>query len=199
MKRFFLSLIIAVITLSMFAEKHSEQNKNISEDKTLKEISYITEIPVGKLIEYTGLSRDTDKHATLSSLKLNNSDIQNAITKYNRNKIFFFSGIIIIGMLVVFSSLLIVGLVIIQLKKIVNIFEGKKKTVENKSVNETKRVSTGSLGEEVITAVFTAIYLYEAEIEEKRRQNSFFKTFTTNWRALNHLNMPNVAHKNCKL
>ncbi|MDD3050313.1 MAG: OadG family protein [Candidatus Cloacimonetes bacterium] len=199
MKRYFFSLIIAVITLNLLAEKHLEQNKNISEDKTLKEISFITEIPVSKLIEYTGLSRDTDRDATLRTLKLKNSDIQSAITKYNQNKTFFFSGIIIVGMLVVFSSLLIVGLVIIQLKKIVNLFERKKKTVENKSVNETKRVSTGSLGEEVITAVFTAIYLYEAEIEERRRQNSFFKTFTTNWRALNHLNMPNVAHKNCKL
>jgi Na+-transporting methylmalonyl-CoA/oxaloacetate decarboxylase gamma subunit len=154
---------------------------NISLDSTIKQVSEQTNIPSKKILQYLDLDTSTEINLTLAELQISEEHLKKALTEYENKKHGFYSGIALVGMSIVFISLIVVGFFIYSLqhlnfkkkKKIVNTSIGKVKVPEHISAN-------------AIIAAITAIYLHEAEAEEKNRLMLTWKRSQLSmWRATN--------------
>ena len=151
-------LLMIVFTVTCFAE---EKKLNFAPSTTLLEISAQTNIPVKKITQYLKLEDQTEFNVSMQELGISNEDLKKAITEYDNNKKSFYSGIILVGMGIVFVSLLIVGLIIGSLQHIGDP-KKKKRSVVHTSVGKvtTPRNHISSNG---IVAAITAMLLHDTE------------------------------------
>lgn len=159
MKQVLLFLII-LGSVFLFA---NEKDIKYKPEMTLKEASKQANIPVKKLAFYLDLELD-EYNTVLRELDVTEAELKQAISSYNENKKFFFSGIVFVGMGIVFFSLMIVGFIINLLRHI-----GEKKKIEKVTVQTTTgKVSASKfhISSNGVVAAITAIYLHEAEQEE---------------------------------
>lgn len=162
---------------------------NINADMTLREISIATKIPVRKVVEYLDLSRDADIDHSLSSYNLTNEDVEKAISKYDRRKNAYYSGIVVVGMGTVFASLILVALLIAQLRHL----DKKKKTPPSKLPDTQKPSFAKTADDDIIAAITTTLYLYELEIEEKNKLMLTWKrTPLSMWKASSYIPMNEI-------
>ncbi len=175
MKQVLLFLII-LGSMFLFAD---ENDFEFNSEMTLKEVAKQANIPVKKLAFYLELELK-EYNAVLHELDVTEAELKQAISSYNENKKFFFSGIVFVGMGIVFISLMIVGSIIHLLRLI-----GKKKQVEKVTVHTSAgKVSASKfhISSNGVVAAITAIYLHEAEQEEninltwKRQAISLWQT-----------------------
>lgn len=160
------------------------------ENLTLVELAAKAEIPVKKLTQYLN-RRDLDFGKTAAQQHITKAQYSTAMDAYEDNLSSFYSGVVMVGIAIVFVSLMVVGLVINQLR---HLDENKKKPVAKKKTVTTSVGSVTGPAEHVnsnaIVAVVTAIYLHEMQVEQ---QNSMLLTFKraplSLWRASNI--MPN--------
>jgi len=166
-------------------------------ETSLWELSQKTEIPVKKYILYLELSDNVDINASLETLKITDKDIEKAQTAYKENLIPFYSGVVMVGMAIVFASLIITGLVIAQLKRISN---KPKKKVKTATVKTSAGKVTGPadhLSSNAVVAAITAIYLHELEVEEQNKMLLTWKRAPLSmWKASNI--MPNNEYFQAK-
>lgn len=157
-----LFLLIIVFAVTCFAE---EQKFNFPPGTTLLEISAQTNIPVKKITQYLKLDDQTKYNVSMQELGISNENLDKAIAEYHKNKTSFYTGIIFVGMGIVFVSLFITGLIINSLQ---HIGSPKKKKI---SVVQTSagKVSTSKdhISSNGVVAAITAMFLHDAEEKDK--------------------------------
>lgn len=226
MKKIIIIISTVLFCFSILAKENQEKELdfNVYPEMTIEKLSYKIGIPQKKLLlflgyestninkmspeeigltkkEYKNVQDKYDKygsfsHVTLADLNLNQDKIISAKESFKKEEYVYYLGIIVVGIAVVFTSLIIILLIVSQLKN----FEKKPKKKSKAAVekNSTKTVATGSLGEEVITAVIAALFLYEKDIEEKTKFVDWKKTEASTWKVMNTVNMPNQVHNTLK-
>ena len=155
-------LLIIVFSITCLA---NEQEINFSPKTTLQEISTQTKIPVKKIAQYLKLEDQTEFNVSLQELGISNKDLKKAIDEYHSNTRSFYTGIIFVGMGIVFASLLLVGFIINSLQ---HIGESKKK---KKSVVQTPVGTVTAPKDHIssngVVAAITAIFLHDADEKDK--------------------------------
>lgn len=163
---------------------------NFSQTASLLEIAEQTKIPVKKITEYLQLTRLTNYNSTLQELNLDNQDVKKAVTSYKENEKSLYSGIVIVGMLIVFVSLILVGIIISSLQHV-----SEKKELPRLKIKKTKTVETelgtvttqdDQLSSGSIIAAITALMLHRSELEEANRiQLTWARSSNNGWREVN--------------
>jgi len=187
--------IVILILLASFAMVWADVD--YSAESTLLELSANTNIPVKKYIQYLELPADTDLHTSLAELKIGAKDLEKAQKAYDENLIPFYTGVVIVGMSIVFVSLMLTGLIISQLK---NLGNKPKKKVKKASVKTSGGTVTGPadhLSNNAVVAAITAIYLHEMDVEEQNKMLLTWKRAPLSmWKASNI--MPNNEYFQAK-
>ncbi|MCK5050349.1 MAG: OadG family protein [Candidatus Cloacimonetes bacterium] len=153
-------LLMIVFTLTCFAK---DKKLNFPPSSTLLEVSAQTNIPVKKIAQYLKLEDQTEFNVTLQKLGISNEDLEKAFAEYHNNKVSFYTGIILVGMGIVFVSLLLVGFIINSLQ---HVGERKKKTVVQTSVGKVT-APRDHISSDGIVAAITAMFLHDAEERDK--------------------------------
>jgi len=160
MKKIIFLIIIVFAVLSFAEEKFS-----FAPTTTLQKISTQTNIPVKQITQYLKLNDQTKFNITIQELGISNEDINNALKDYNANKKSFYTGIIFVGMGIVFASLLLVGFIINLLQHIGN--PKKKKSSATRTSVGKVTISEGQISSNGIIAAITAMFLHDAEERDK--------------------------------
>lgn len=189
-------LWIAVLLLIFGSLFGNKTNKVITKKSTIMSISKGFDMPIKKLEGKLNLER-SDQNKTLQELNIPVQKIKNIVNQFENNKMEFSWGVVIVGMVVVFLSLLLIGFIISQLQHIENL--GKKK--EKKSVSNSVSVNTSvgkvtALSDQIsanaIVAAVTALHLHVMEIEETNKLLLTWKRTSLNlWRYYYKFKMPN--------
>ena len=153
---FLIFIVFAVLGLA-------EEKIRFLPTTNLQEISTQTNIPVKKIAQYLKLEDQTKFNLSIQELGISNEDINNAIVEYNTNKKSFYTGISLVGMGIVFASLMLVGFIISLLQ---HIGDPNKKTKVKTSVG-TVTAPKEHISSNGIVAAITAIFLHDAEEKDK--------------------------------
>ncbi len=182
MKKLFI-IIFLLVMIGVFAEE-------ISPKMTILEISKKSDIPPKKLKLILGIEQSISNQTQLSTLKITQEKINLEIKKFQKEKRNFYQSIVMIGMVIVFASLLLVGIIIGQLKRL-----QKPMRSPIKKISVPQNIEGGE-----IIAITVAIFLHENEAEE---QNKMILTLDNQlhnvWSAGKENDMPNrkfFLHKN---
>jgi hypothetical protein len=157
-----LILFVIVFAVTCFA---NEREINFTPGTTLLEISAQTNIPVKKITQYLKLENQTEFNISLQELEISTEDLKKAIAEYHKNTKSFYTGIILVGMGIVFVSLLLVGFIINSLQHIGDP-KKKKKSVVQTSVGKVT-APKDYISSNGIFAAITAMLLHDVEERDK--------------------------------
>jgi len=195
MKKYFIILFV-IFSVVIFAENSTEKNENFSPQTSLIQLSAQTGIPVKKLKNIMNLKSETDNSATLQDLKIDENTVEKTIAEFSKQKHSYYSGIVVIGMLIVFVSLITIGFVIKQLQHL-HLWEKWKKKRQFTSKREI--TAETEMGGDAIVAAITAIYFHEREVEQQNRLLLTWKRTPVNmWKAISRAEKPNELYFNKK-
>ncbi|HAN40957.1 MAG TPA: hypothetical protein DCQ12_03440 [Candidatus Cloacimonas sp.] len=163
------------------------------------ELSYFSEIseresvPIKKLRELVGLS-SLDKRQDNTSLQVLGVDpahLDSLITEFHEESVPYGLSLTLVGMLIVFSALLVTSIVVSQLR----IVNKKPKTEEMPMVIDQKGklvAERKTQDRNEVAAAIMALHMYETGIKERRKMMLTIKRTPTNqWRTSQVLEMPN--------
>ena len=192
MKKLVLLLLIFITGFSLFPNTGSEK---ISLDMSLKEISVNGNIPFTKLTDFLENGKELTPDQSLRQAGVSVAKIKSIVAEFREEETSYMLGVSGIGMLIVFSSLILISITI-SLMKLLNTEKTQKVLSEDKSVtNRTKIRSKGQrdLNPKILASISTTIYLHELEIDE---ENKLLVTLnrtsgTKMWKLTN--TMPNTA------
>jgi len=155
-----LILLFILLVVVCFAD---EQKLQFQPTTTLLEISTQTNIPVKKICQYLKLNEKCKFSSSLQELGVSNEDLEKAIAEYESKTTSFYTGIIFVGMGIVFVSLMITGLIINSLQHFV---KSKKKTEVSTPVG-TVTAPKDHISSNGIVAAITAMLLHDADEKDK--------------------------------
>ncbi len=191
---------LLIISLLIFFGTLISEEISVDKNKTLLELSLEHEVPVKKIIEYLELPQNVNLQKTLTELKVQSIDFQNCIKRFEEEKVSYSYGIVVIGMLVVFFSLIITGFLIAQIEHIGK-WEKRDDKIEKEKKEELTTVHTeyakvtGKISEvstNAIVAAITALHLHRMEVEETNKMMLTMKRNRISlWKSYAKLNVPN--------
>jgi len=162
---------------------------------TLEFISAKFFVPVKKLKSLLALDSNDQSlnKRSIQSLEITPDKVQRVVSEFNDTLSTTGGNIIIVGMLVVFLSLLITSAVIMQLRHVNLLTRERPARTDIHITNFGKLLSIHpSAANNDIVAVITALHLFRYQLEERRRLNLTFHREKANfWRADGLYSMPN--------
>lgn len=166
----------------------------IHELNTLGEVSKILHIPTKKIKSYLGLDTQDKSinEITLLALNVPVEKIAQVEKDFHAGMAQFGKNITLVGMLVVFTALLVTALLIEQLKHL-----GRKK--ETKANTVTLQTSVGkikaeekAMSQNAIIAVITALHAHSCHTEERKKIHlTWERNRLSMWRAAGRVELPN--------
>lgn len=159
----FFILVMLLLSAVFITAESSLDPREIDLQSNLLQVSEQTNVPLKKIIFYLGLDESTLPSQTLSELQISAEQLKLALQNYHNSSKSFYGSIVLVGMSIVFISLMIVGLFISSLQHLDRSKKTKPKT------REAKMTAPEHISSNAIIAAITAIYLHEAEAEEKNR------------------------------
>ncbi|MDD4667528.1 MAG: OadG family protein [Candidatus Cloacimonetes bacterium] len=164
-----------------------------NELSTVSEISASLSMPMKKLKAMLGNNDPLDKswdNRSIQALNISPQRIKDIHDEFTQDVLIYGASVTLVGMLVVFSALLLTSIVIRQL---VHLNRAEQSTPVIKLGSEGKlKAAPKNLSRNVIVAAITALHIHQQEIEDKRRMVlTFRRTPTNQWRASAVLSMPN--------
>ena len=179
-----------------------------SAEDTIAELSLNLSIPASKLIEFFELPIETDRGLTLAELNISADDVEAARQKFRKTIWGFSWNIVLVGMLVIFSSLSLTGLLIGALSRAVIFSERPAKTAKSAKGKtedrEAKRIKVDDLksrdsGYNAVIAAITALHFHLKEAEEISKMTLSWKREPISvWRTSGKLDMPNRVIRSLK-
>jgi len=178
-------------------------SKQWDENTPLIRILEIEDIPTKSLIHELGLSMEykslNNKKAFLNQTPLElgktTSGVKKAIKEFTENKQNFIGAITAVGMLVVFVSLLLIGIVIAQLK---HLNRQKKVKPEISVVTSVGKITTAEpdVSTNSIVAVITALHMHVKEVQDKKKLAlTWNRSPVSMWKASNHVHLINAQER----
>ena len=195
-------IVSGVIFLDpMYGMYDKKINFEYTENTTLEELAKQLSIPPSKLKEHLELPAETNIHATLAQLGVDQEMVSQAQTEF-RKKIWGFSwNIVLVGMLVIFSSLSLTGLFIGLLGKVVRYSENTRQRKQilrgKKARSKTVKASMGDIksrdaGYNAVIAAITALHFHLQEAEELSQMTLSWKREPVSvWRTSGKFDLPN--------
>jgi hypothetical protein len=151
------------------------------------------DIPIKKMKAMLGYndSMDTSQdNLSLQALNIELETISGLKEDFDEHILSYSGSVTLVGILIVFSALLITSIIISQLVHL-----NKKKDEESKiTVSSSGKVKSApkDLNSNVIVAAITALHMHRMDLEERRKMVlTFRRTPTNQWRASAVLSMPN--------
>jgi Na+-transporting methylmalonyl-CoA/oxaloacetate decarboxylase gamma subunit len=186
-----LVVLLLILPFFMFAGEEENQIDSISGSNSLKETAFKLQIPLKQLKIYLDLDLKTDSEQALDELHISRSALKKAQKNYSENQSSFYSGIILAGMLIVFLSLIIVGIIIDRMKFLKHLDNYQQQKQERSEKNTIQKMGE-TISQNDIVAAITAIYLHELETEEESKLLLTWKRATQSpWISAAKFNMPN--------
>lgn len=200
----FLAIVLHCNTLSAKIQVPSEQMKEliseaIDQGKSVREITLKVEIglPASNIIEILDLpGLDPDK-PIIEQPELTAARLHQAIIEFDQKKWGFSWSIVLVGMLVIFTSLLITGTFVSQIQNLHfndlrNLFSKQKK---KKLPEISASSSQTNISPNAIIAVICAL---NAHIQDAETQNKLELTWSREpvslWKSTNKINLPNTVY-----
>jgi len=184
-------LIIFLFVLFVFNLFGFSEN----EMSTLKKVSKENKVPVKSLIQLVKEEQKLDSSFTVTDEK----KLKKICDKFNENILSFASKLTLIGMLVVFISLIFIGFLISQIKHFTQNKKPKPKKKDEKVIQTsigTVKTQEGDLSTNSVVAVITAIHLHLLEVEEKNKMNmNWSRTPVSMWKSVSKAKFPNQDFK----
>ncbi len=195
--RTFLSILLIVLIASAV---WAEDKLSVTGDMTLLQTARAMKMPVKKLVQKLELPHETPRTSTIGELGITKEQLEEVHKDFHGNLMAFCTSITITGMLVVFLSLIVTGVIISQIKHInqkpkkVNTPEQTVKTSIGKVTGPQPDISTNA-----IIAVITALHLHIAEAEERQKLLLTWKRAPLSlWRGSSRSAMPNQTYFQAK-
>jgi hypothetical protein len=189
MKKVHLLLLLLVPFLIFSENPEADKLSSISIKNNLAETAFQLEIPVKQLKIYLELDPDTDLNLTLEELHVSKKAVSQALAAYEESQHSFYTGIVIVGMLIVFVSLIIVGLIIQRMQSLKYLDKKKEKKI---SLSRVTGTNGRKISQNDIIAAITTVYLHELKTEEQSRLLLTWKRASLSlWNASAKFNMPN--------
>ncbi len=162
---------------------------------SLSHISAQYSVPIKKLKSLLALDPNdiTLNQRSIQSLEISLDSVRAAINEYNETLLNTGGNIVLVGVLVVFLSLLVTSLVIMQLRHLNFLTQEKPAKADIKITKSGKLLSAKPhVSNNDIAAVVTALHLFQYQLEERRRLALTFHREKANfWRADGLYAMPN--------
>jgi len=164
-----------------------------TELSTLSELAALNNIPIKKLrslLNIPSLDRSRDGFS-LQALELSPAKMDSLTQQFNEDFVPYGLSLTVVGVLIVFSALLLTSIIISQLVHV-----NKKPKMEDRSlvIDKSGRLISRPhhADPNVIVAAITALHLYQTAFQERRKLLlTFRRTPTNQWRASQVLQMPN--------
>ena len=170
-----------------------------TELSTLDEVASVLNMPIKKIKQKIGLEKPNSQQwdsYSLQSLNVTPEDIIKIEQEFNEQSMNYGLNVTLVGMLTVFTALLITSIIVGQLN-LLNRPPKKEKADLKISPGGKVRAASATLNQNVIAALVTAVMLHEQTLEDQRKIALTFKRTPTNqWRANAMLNMPNREMNN---
>lgn len=164
-----------------------------NEISSLAEVSATLNIPLKKIKSMLGIENPLDKswdNMSLQALGIELDAIRELEEDFNHNITSYGSSVLMVGMLVVFTALILTSLIISQLVHL----NREKKPAQVIKVNNSGQLKSApkNMNHNVIVAAVTALHMHKMDLEERRKMVlTFRRTPTNQWRASAVLSMPN--------
>jgi len=176
---------------------HQTALHNFDETSTLAQISRTFSIPIKKLKNLMGFKVKNQEHHSIQLLGKSVEEVIEVIDDYQETVHNYGWAVTLVGMLVVFSALIITSIVISQLIYLNREKKPKKDSSKPVAASDAKPkemaadTATDPDRDSMIAAI-TALHLYKTDLEERRKLAlTFRRTPTNQWRASAVLSMPN--------
>ena len=200
MKKIFLFMFV-IYSFIISAEISQKSQTEYSPQMSLQQLSVQSGIPVKKLKNLLNLNSQIDNNIPLENLNIDKTTITETISEFAEQKHSYYSGIVLIGMLIVFVSLITIGFVINQLRHL-HLFEKiKEEKLKKKKpkFSDEENSSDMEVSSDAIIAAITAVYLHELEVEEQHKFLLTWKrTPVSMWKAISRAEKPNELYFNKK-
>ncbi len=220
-----LLILITSATLFSFDDADITFKKNgedvtftISEDYCLKAIADSVNMPIKKLKymlsddlkaygeekeAFAGLksqNRSWD-YISIKELNIEPKSVVEHFNNFTDSALSFGGSVTLVGILVVFFSLVLISVLIAQFQHLDKASAPKptkkpsKKTTVATPVGKVS-ADSNAISSNAIVAVITALHKHKMLVEERRRiQMTFSRTPVNMWSASNKMSMPNLAYK----
>ena len=181
-----------------FGRGSSEEPYVHDPSMTIRELSAAQHVPIKSLSAYLDAESSLVVDTSLRTLGITGPDVIKALEGYRAGESRFIWSIVGTGMLIVFTSLLLVSL-LIGLFRHLHIFDRSARRGENSERTSVGSVvgtitSSGDLSERSIAAVVAAVFLHEEEVEaETRLLTTWQRRASINLRRT-HDALPNEAY-----
>ncbi len=167
-----------------------------NELNTVSEVSSLLQVPIKKFKQLTIMTRSPLDRSidsmTLQALQLNPKEVKRICDIYQENRMAHGLSITLVGMLIVFSALVLTSIIISQLHR-VNLAPATP-VAKIIKVNPQGQVTDQpqNLSSNVIIAAITALHLHINSIAERRRLILTFRRASVNlWHASRVTELPN--------
>lgn len=164
-----------------------------NELNSLSEVAATLNIPLKKFKAILGNADPLDKswdNLSLQALGIELETVKAVNEEFKDNLNSYGGSVLLVGMLVVFSALILTSLIISQLVHLNR--EKKTRGVIKLSASGQLKSAPGTTSSNVIVALVTALHMHKMDIEERRKMVlTFRRTPTNQWRASAVLSMPN--------
>ena len=193
--------MFVIYSFIISAEISQKSQTEYSPQMSLQQLSVQSGIPVKKLKNLLNLNSQIDNNIPLENLNIDKTTITETISEFAEQKHSYYSGIVLIGMLIVFVSLITIGFVINQLRHL-HLFEKiKEEKLKKKKpkFSDEENSSDMEVSSDAIIAAITAVYLHELEVEEQHKFLLTWKrTPVSMWKAISRAEKPNELYFNKK-
>ncbi len=188
-------LLILLLAGVLFAEDAFR----VSDDMTLREAATAMRMPVKKLMQHLDLPDSAKPSDTIAELGIQQSQLEEIHTDFHGNLMGFCTSLTVIGMTVVFLSLIVTGMIISQIR---HLNKAKKKAGPTKTVETSIGKISGpqpDISTNAIVAVITALHMHIAEAEERQKLILTWKRAPLSlWRGSSRNAMPNQTYFQAK-
>ena len=181
MKKILVFLMLCV-GLACFSEA------KITSEMSLSEIALETAVPMKKLKFHLGLEKLADQDVPIKKYNLEAKDVSIAVEKFEAEKKKFLGGTVLAGMLIVFASLILIGIIIDQLKFL-------KKINKKPIITKIEKPKLTDMNSDSLVAAMTTIFLHEKDVEEQNKLHLTWKRAgLSSWKSAILNNSPNRTY-----
>jgi len=168
--------------------------KGFNQSWTIHELAASESIPVKQLTSNLGLDFADIRNSSLSDLGITRQDAESALVRYRADEPGMVSGIVLVGMLIVFASLVVVAFFISLFKHLYILEMIKSRSKSQTAETEVGIItSRGEMSDNALAAVITAIFLHEEEVDSENRLLLTWKRVSARaWKTGEE--MPNALH-----